>query len=394
MKTWSFTDTIRACYAGYITQAIVNNLSPLLFVLFMNRYGIPLEKITFLTTFNFLTQLCVDMIAAKYTDRVGYRTCAVAAHIFSAGGLVCLALLPGMFRDPFAGLFVSCILYAIGGGLIEVIISPIVEASPSENKAAAMSLLHSFYCWGSLAVILISTLVLRFAGQEHWQILPLLWALLPAVNAVIFTRVPIHTLTAKDEGMGIRELFQNGLFQLFFILMIASGASELSMSQWASAFAEKGLQVSKTAGDIAGPCFFALLMGLSRLFYGKYGEKIDLLKYIRFSCVLCIVSYLLAALSPSPVIALFGCGLCGLSVGILWPGVFSLASARLPKGGTAMFALLALAGDVGCSAGPTLVGQAASFFGNDLRIGLLTAGLFPVILLLMSTKLSKGQQDI
>ena len=389
MKTYDFKDTIHACYTGYITQAIVNNLSPLLFVLFMDRFSITLEKITFLTTLNFFTQLCVDLLSARFTDRVGYRTCAVAAHVFSFAGLVSMAVLPMKMADPFTGLLIACILYAVGGGLIEVIISPIVEASPSEHKASAMSLLHSFYCWGSLAVILISTLVLRAAGSAHWQILPLLWSLVPLVNTYVFTRVPINTLTEKDEGMTIRQLFGTKLFLLFFVLMIASGASELSMAQWASAFAEKGLHISKTAGDIAGPCFFALMMGITRVFYGKYGEKIDLLLFIRCSCVLCIAAYLIASCVQVPQIALLGCGLCGLSVGILWPGVFSLASERLPKGGTAMFALLALAGDIGCTAGPTLVGQMAGLLGENLKLGLLTAVIFPVILLVAGFRLNK-----
>lgn len=394
MKTYDFTDTIHACYIGYITQAIVNNLAPLLFVLFMDRYGISLEKITFLTTFNFLTQLCVDLLSAKFVDRIGYRTSAVAAHVFCMCGLVLLAVLPSVFTNAFPGLLTACIFYAVGGGLIEVIISPIVEASPSEHKASAMSLLHSFYCWGSLAVILCSTLLLRLFGAEHWQILPLVWALVPALNIILFCKVPIRTLNEGKAGMGIRNLLHSPLFLVFFVLMIASGASELAMSQWASAFAEKGLGVSKTIGDLAGPCMFALLMGCSRLYYGKMGEKLDLLKYIRISSLLCLASYLLASLSANPVIALCGCGLCGLSVGILWPGVFSLASQHMPKGGTAMFALLSLAGDLGCTAGPTLVGQVSAACNGSLTSGLCCAVVFPLVLIIALALLGKTGKQV
>ncbi|MBR4163096.1 MAG: MFS transporter [Solobacterium sp.] len=385
-----YQSTIYACYLGYITQAIVNNLAPLLFVLFIDRFSLSLGTITLLTTFNFFTQLCVDILSAKFVDRIGYRVCAVAAHVFCSLGLLCLAVLPGLFQNAFIGLLISCILYAIGGGLIEVIISPIVEACPSEHKASAMSLLHSFYCWGSVSVILISTLVLKMIGHTHWQILPVIWACIPFFNAIWFTKVPILTLVSKEEGMSIKELLSSKLFWLFFFAMIASGASELSMSQWASAFAEKGLHVSKTMGDICGPCFFAVLMGLSRVFYGKNGEKINLMKFIQYSSLLCVGSYLLCVFSPSPLFSLLGCGLCGLSVGIMWPGVFSLAASKMPKGGTAMFALLALAGDVGCTCGPTLVGRVADLFQDNLKTGFLFAMCFPVVLYICIIILKKA----
>ena len=245
--------TIFACYAGYITQAIVNNLSPLLFVIFRDTFDLPLSEITLLITINFLIQLCVDCLSAVFVDKIGYRKCIVAAHVFAVAGLASLAILP-FIMPPFAGLLVSVFLYAVGGGLIEVLISPIVEACPTDNKASVMSLLHSFYCWGTVAVILLSTLFLTLAGRENWQILALLWAVFPLVNAVFFTQVPIAPLTEEGEGMKTRELFKSGLFWIFVVLMVASGASEQAMSQWASAFAELGLGVSKTVGDLAGPC--------------------------------------------------------------------------------------------------------------------------------------------
>ncbi len=383
MKKFTYKNTITTCYLGYITQAIVNNLAPLLFIIFRDSFGIPLSRITLLITLNFLIQLVVDFLSAKFVDRIGTRVCIVAAHAFCAAGLVCMAVLP-FVMNPFAGLLISVLLYAVGGGLIEVLISPIVEACPTENKASVMSLLHSFYCWGTVAVIVISTLFLQLAGHDNWRILAVLWALLPLYNMFMFTQVPIYSLTEEGEGMTIKQLFSSGTFWLFFVLMIASGACEQGMSQWASAFAESGLHVSKTVGDLAGPCMFSILMGTSRVFYSKMSEKIDLLKFIIASGFLCMLSYAAASLSPSPVLSLVGCALCGLSVGILWTGVFSIASVEFPKGGVAMFALLALAGDLGCSGGPTLVGAVSSFLGDNLKSALIFGEVFPVALIICS----------
>ena len=381
---YRYRATIYASYFGYITQAIVNNLAPLLFVVFQSTFSIPLEKITFLITLNFCIQLVVDLVSAKFVDRIGYRICIVAAHILAAAGLIGLAAFPALFRDPYHGILAAIFLYAVGGGLIEVLISPIVEACPTDNKASVMSLLHSFYCWGTVGVIALSTGFLALFGTAHWRWLTCLWAVVPIVNGIVFTRVPLGTLTAEGEGYSIRKLFSMKLFWLFAILMVAAGASEQAMSQWASAFAEKGLGVSKALGDLAGPCLFSVLMGLARVFYAKFGEKIDLTVAMIGSSLLCIGAYLLAALAPWPLLALVGCGLCGLSVGILWPGIFSVASARIPKGGTAMFALLALAGDLGCSGGPTAVGLIAGAFGDRLQAGLLFAPVFPLALIVCS----------
>lgn len=377
-RQWRHTQY--ASYFGYITQAIVNNLAPLLFLIFQDVYQIPLEKITLLVTANFCIQLAVDLIAARFVDKIGYRPCIVAAHLFAAAGLAGLGLFPRFFPDPFAGLLAAVFLYAVGGGLIEVLISPIVEACPTDNKASVMSLLHSFYCWGSVGVILLSTVFLGLFGKGSWTALALLWALLPLANALAFTRVPIAHLTEEGESLPMRKLFSMKLFWFFAALMFAAGACELSMSQWASAFAESGLGVSKTVGDLAGPCFFAALMGLSRVAYAKFGERLNLLNTQVVCGLVCACAYLLAGLAPHPALSLLGCGLCGLSVGILWPGTFSVASRSCPKGGTAMFALLALFGDLGCSGGPTFVGMVSGLWGGQLKVGLLFAVVFPVFL--------------
>ncbi len=378
-----YKSTIRACFAGYVVQAVVNNFVPLLFLTFQSQYGIPLSQVTLLITINFALQLAVDGVSVFFIDRIGYRAAAVIAHICAALGLVGLAFLPDLLPSPFAGLLLSVLLYALGGGLLEVIVSPIVESCPSDHKAQTMSILHSFYCWGSAGVIVISTLFLKIFGASSWKILAAIWALLPLANCFVFTKVPLAPLVAEGgTGMHIGQLFRSRVFWVIMLMMLCAGASEQTVSQWASTFAEKGLGVSKAVGDLAGPTVFALLMATSRLLYGKFGAKIDLNKAMMASALLCVVSYLLIGLTNSPVLGLVGVGLCGLAVGIFWPGTFSTAAASLRGGGTAMFALMALAGDLGCSGGPTLAGAIAGAFGDNLRLGILCAVAFPALMIL------------
>lgn len=376
----SFKTTITACFAGYVVQAVINNFVPLLFVTLQHSYEIPLNRITMLVTINFAVQLLVDLASVLFVDRIGYRASIVLAHGCSAAGLVLLTVLPDLLPDAFAGILISVIVYAIGGGLIEVLISPIMESCPTDNKEAAMSLLHSFYCWGHVGVVLVSTAFFVLAGIENWRILACVWAVIPVANAIVFLQAPMAPLIAEGEkGMPVWDLFRNKTFWFLMLMMICAGASEQSVSQWASTFAESGLGVSKAVGDLAGPMAFAVLMGSARAFYGKFGEKINLDRFMIGSGILCVFAYLLISLVPLPVVNLIGCALCGLSVGILWPGTFSKAAASLRTGGTAMFALLALGGDLGCSGGPTLVGLASSAAGNNLKIGILTAIIFPVL---------------
>ncbi len=375
--------TVTACYVGYMVQAIVNNFAPLLFLTFHNTYNIPMTQITLLITFNFLLQLCVDFLAAGVVDKIGYRPCLIFAHLFSAMGLIGLAILPGLMPSAFLGLLLSVLIYALGGGLLEVLVSPVMEALPTKNKEKMMSLLHSFYCWGHVGVVLLSTLFFTLAGIENWRYLSILWALVPLCNMVAFMKVPIVPLVEEGEmGYSILELLRIPLFWILVLLMICSGASEQAVSQWASTFAEEALQVSKTFGDLAGPMFFAILMGTSRALYGKFGEKFDLKKTMAASAFLCIFAYLLIVFSPLPLLSLLGCGICGFSVGIFWPGTFSIASASMKRSGTALFALLALAGDVGCAGGPTFAGFISGAFGDNLKAGILAAILFPMGMLL------------
>ena len=378
-----YNKTITACFVGYIVQAVVNNFTPLLFLFFQKNYHVPLSQITLLVTFNFGIQLLVDLLSVGFIDKIGYRASMVTAHVLSAVGLVLLTVLPDILPVPFAGILIAVMIYAVGGGLLEVLVSPVVEACPSDNKEKAMSMLHSFYCWGHAGVVLVSTLFFHVVGIENWKILAMIWALIPVGNAFVFARVPIAPLIEDGEpGLGLKELFRLKVFWILLVMMICAGASEQAVSQWASTFAEKGLGISKAAGDLAGPMAFAVLMGTSRLFYGRYGERIHLDHFMVYSSLLCILSYLGISIFPVPQLSLIACAVCGLSVGIMWPGTFSKASAALPKGGTAMFALLALGGDIGCSGGPTLVGMVSGAFGDNLKKGVFAGIIFPVLLLI------------
>lgn len=389
----NYRKTKTACYLGFVTQAIAANFAPLLFLKFHNDYNISLGNIALISTCFFFTQLLVDLFCAKFVDKIGYRICIVASEVCSAAGLIGLAFLPDILPNPFTGILCSVIVYAIGSGLIEVLGSPIVEACPFENKEATMSLLHSFYCWGAVGTILISTLFFLLFGMDSWKWLAVLWALIPTCNIYNFATCPIEHLVEEGNGMSIRELFQKPLFWISVCLMICSGASELAMAQWASAYAEAALGLSKAIGDLTGPCMFAVTMGISRVIFGKYGDRIDLMKFMTGSGILCVVCYLLTSLSSNPLIGLIGCIVCGFSVGIMWPGTISISSKKFPLGGTAMFALLAMAGDLGGSIGPGIVGYITQAAGDNIRIGMSVGLVFPVILLVMLFILSIEKHD-
>lgn len=383
MTALNYQKTKIACYLGFITQAISANFAPLLFLKFHHDYQISLGNIAWISTGFFFTQLLIDLFCAKFVDRIGYRVCVVASEVCSASGLIGLAFLPEILPNPLAGILCSVILYAMGSGLIEVLCSPIIEACPFDNKEATMSLLHSFYCWGAVGTILISTIFFLIFGIENWKWLAVLWAIIPIVNIYNFATCPIEYLVDEENGMEVTELFRKPLFWIAICLMICSGASELAMAQWASAYAEAALGLSKTIGDLAGPCMFAVAMGISRVIFGKYGERIDLMKFMASSGILCVICYFLTALSSNPILGLIGCIVCGFSVGIMWPGTISISSKEFPMGGTAMFALLAMAGDLGGSIGPGIVGRVTQSAGNNIQVGMGVGLVFPFILLIM-----------
>lgn len=380
-KQKNYKKTLVACYLGFVTQAITANFTPLLFLTFKNTYGIGFEKIALIPMVFYFTQLLIDFAAAKFVDKIGYRVCVVSSQVLSAAGLVLMAVLPELLPVPFAGILIAVVLYAIGSGLVEVLVSPIVEACPFENKGGMMSLLHSFYCWGAVAVILGSTLFFTVFGIENWKILTVLWAIIPFWNAFNFMFCPIERLVEEDQRMRTSQLLKLPLFWLLILLMICAGASEASMAQWASAFTESAMGVSKTVGDLAGPCLFAVFMGISRILYGKMSKKLDLTKTMLACGGLCVACYLMASLSAIPIIGLAGCALCGVSVGIMWPGTISISSQKCPRGGTAMFAFLALAGDLGATVSPSLVGGISNMAGGNLKAGLFAATAFPLLLI-------------
>lgn len=397
-KTQNFKSTVFACYRGYITQGIVNNLSPLFFVLFQNKFGISYSLISALILCNFVTQVITDMLSVKYVDRIGYRKSAVFAHALAFLGLVMQGALPNVLPAPYVGLVLATIVNGVGGGLIEVIISPIVDSCPGDAKASAMSLLHSFYCWGQVGVVLITTLLLRLIGEDLWFIIPILWSLLPLYNLFRFLKVPLMPTVPEEEKTPLKTLFTSKIFLVALLLMLCAGASELAMSQWSSLFAERALGVTKVIGDLLGPCLFAVFMGIGRTIYGVWGEKIHLTGAMVFCAALCILCYLGTALFENPWLSLLSCALCGFSVSLMWPGTFSLTSAAYPKGGTAMFGILAVLGDVGCSVGPALMGAVsgavsgnaniAASFPNltadqlGLKSGMLFSAVFPAFILI------------
>ncbi len=392
-KKTNYKKTLIACYLGFVTQAITANFAPLLFLTFKNTYGITLPQIAMIPLVFYLTQLIVDLAATKFADKIGYRTCVVLSQILSAVGLILMAILPEMLPSPFMGILISVVLYAIGSGLIEVLVSPIVDACPFENQEGTMSLLHSFYCWGAVGVIVGSTLFFLLFGVENWKILTIIWALVPLYNTFNFISCPIERLTPDGQSMGIKKLLRTPLFWLMIILMVCSGASEATMAQWASAFTESAIGVSKTIGDLAGPCSFAVFMGISRMLYGKSSEKLNLTKVMLGCGILCACCYLLASLSALPILGLAGCALCGLAVGIMWPGSISLSSKKCPRGGTAMFAFLALAGDLGAMVSPSMVGTLSEMAGGNLKSGLLVATIFPIVLVFVLLILNKNKPN-
>lgn len=403
----TYKNTMYACYTGFITQAIVNNLAPLLFIIFQDKYDISFEMLGRLILINFGTQIAADFFAMRYADRIGHRKAAVAAHFFCALGLISLSILPNILPSPYTGLMIAVMIYAVGGGFIEVMVSPIMDSLPGEAKSSSMSLLHSFYCWGQMAVVLITTLLLKILGPDAWIILPVMWSVIPIYNMFQFMKVPLMPPVAEKEKMPLRQLFGARTFVLALLLMMCAGSSELAMSQWSSLFAEKGLQVPKLVGDLLGPCLFALFMGIGRTIYGTFGHRIHLKKALLGSGTLCVICYAVTVFVQIPIISLLGCALCGLSVSLMWPGTLSLTAEAFPKGGTAMFGLLAVFGDVGASIGPWMAGlvsdlaqQSHKLFAMGqaygmapdqigLKTGLLSAIIFPIMLIVSLIMLKK-----
>lgn len=388
----SYTVTKTCCYFGYVCQAICINLLPMLFIMFVENYGIGYERLGRLVLISFLTQLAGDFFTLRFIDRIGYRKVVVLAHIMAFVGLLLLSAVAFLPINVYYGLLFAVPIYSLGAGIIEVAISPIVEYMPTKNKAAQMSMLHSAYSWGQVAVVGL-TVVLWSVLHLPWYLLPVIWAAVPLFNILGFTFVPLPEIPIGEEQNGKRGLLHTPRFLLMLILMVCVGAAELTMTQWVSLFAESGLKVSKTVGDLLGLCMFGVLMGVGRLVYGFC--KLPLRRSMLVCGIGCVVCYLTASLVPSGIIALAACALCGLSVSLMWPGTYSLAAREFPLGGTSMFAMLAIAGDIGCSAGPWLTGLVSDIlvptFGNAfaLKAGVFIGAFFAAGVVIMLIKLKK-----
>ena len=386
----NYKATIGAAFLGYITQAILLNFPPLLYIFFQDDYGLSLSQVSFLITANIIVELVVDVIVSKIAARVGYRPLILLATALATLGLTSMFVFPMIIENKFVALVLSMMLCGAGGGIMEVLISPIVEACPTKNKSGMMSLLHSFYCWGQAAVVLFSTIFFLIFGLENWMYVAIFWTSVPLICMFLFSRAPIYMLEEENShAPSVFVLFKNKVFWVLVLMMICAGASELAMAQWASAFAETviGNSELKWLTDLLGPCLFAICMGCARVFYAKKSEKIDLTKGIFLSSLICIASYLIAIFSPFPALSLVGCALCGIGAGIMWPGSFSIASEKMPSGGVMMFGFLALAGDFGCLAGPSLAGQISALFDDNLKVGLGVSIIFPLTLAIICATL-------
>ena len=385
--TLSAKHTKLAGYIGYLTQALIINFPPLLFITFINTYDISISMISTLIGTSFIVQLLVDAFAAKFSTKLNLRKTMITALILASVGISSYAFLPDIMPSPFIGLFISTLISSIGAGFVEVLVSPIIEACPTDGKSAAMSILHSFYAWGHAGIIILSTIFFKLVGLDHWRLLACMWAVIPLIGMLAFSVVPIYKLAidADDGALAKRHkpAWRSGIFIVFFVIMVCAGAAEQAMAQWASTFAESGLGVQKEIGDILGPCAFGLFMGVSRVIYAKFSHIFDLRNYIFYSSIVCVFAYLVAAISPSPILSLIGCALCGLSSGMMWPGTYSLATSRIPNMGMQVFALLALGGDLGCALGPAAAGWIAEFFGNDLKIAFAISAIFPLIIVFL-----------
>ena len=392
-RTMNYKHTLRASYIGYIVQSLINTFVPLLFVTFQTQYEVSLTQISILIMANFGAQIVLDFFAAMLADRIGYRPCVMLAHFLACGGLIGIAFLPEAFANPFIGLLIPVIIYGAGGGLTEVLLTPIVQACPIPNKDQTISMLHSFYCWGSVIVILGSSAFFALAGIDHWKILAICWAMLPLFNAFYYSRVPMYKLVAEEEKMPFKALATTGIFWLLMIFMFCAGSCEMAIAQWASDFAEEGLHVSKVIGDLLGPCTFGALKGVERLMYAKKGDKIPLWGFMLACSIVCAGCYIVLGLAGSATVSLIACAVAGFVGGVMWPGTFTIAAHVFPKGGTALFGFLALFGDVGCGLGPMITGAISDAFGGDLKVGFLFGTSFAILMIIGMLVLAARSRD-
>ncbi len=376
-----YKHTIRACYAGTFTMSLVSNLTPLLFVILMDSFGLTFEQVGRLTLVNFMTQIAADLVFSKPVDKWGVRPFVAGGHFLCTIGLVLFALAP-MYapHNTYIWFMVSTVLFSCGGGLLELLLSPIVQAIPGDEKARAMSMLHSFYAWGFILVVVLTTTALGVFGSANWPLIMITWAILPLATGIAFLKVPLAPQVSEEQRTRTGVLLSSAFFVVVVLGIAAGGAAEVSMSQWISAFTERALGLSKQMGDLVGVCMFALFLGIGRASYGKWGGKTDVTTLMLWGAVGSVLCFLGAALIPNPILAMACCAANGLCVSLLWPGSIVTAAARFPLAGASMFAILAAGGDVGAAFGPWAVGAVADVVPSGLRGGLLVGTIYPAIM--------------
>lgn len=384
-----YTVTKITCYIGYVVQAVINNFLPILFIVFQDIYGLGYEKLARLIAVNFITQIITDFLTPKIVNKIGYRKAIILCQAAATTGLLMLGILPRFVSNVYPVIIFSIIVYAFGSGLIEVLFSPVIEHLPIDNKSGNMSLLHSFYCWGQAFTIIVTTALVSFFGYKGWANIPLVWAVLPFIDMLLFIKAPIVEPKEDEKEQGFKELFKNRKFKLYMLMMLCAGASEIAMAEWASMFAQQSLGVSKVIGDLTGPCLFAIFMGLGRIWYAAVSNKISFTKAIIVLNSICAVCYLGVAFCKISVLALVFCAVCGFTVSISWPGIYSLGAETFPKGNAVMYSTFALCGDMGCCLGPWVLGFVAEFFG--LNAGFAVATVFPITM--VATALLVNKKD-
>lgn len=382
-----YRSTKLACYVGYIVQAVINNFLPILFIALQDVYELSYEKLARLIVFNFVTQMVTDLITPKIVEKTGYKKAAVICHGAAALGLALLGILP-RFIPPYSGIIISIIVYAFGSGLIEVLVSPIIEMLPTTDKSGNMSILHSFYCWGQAFTIIVTTFLVKVFGYGNWTIIPLVWAVLPFINMFFFMRVPVVEPEKEKKNAGFKELVRNRRFLIYMVMMLCAGATEIAMAEWASMFVQKALGVSKVVGDLTGPCAFALFMGIGRMWYAAVAKRVNFRKTLIILSTLCFICYVVVAVCNIPWVSLIFCAICGFTVSISWPGIYSAGAEEFPDGSSVMYSVFAMCGDTGCCLGPWALGIVADSFG--LNTGFAVTSVFAVIMIIAVLLLGKS----
>lgn len=393
--------TTISCFVGIFAQAVIINLAALLFMPLMRLHGLTYVQLGTLVAVNFSVQVGSDLVFSGLIDRIGFRRLVLPACLVGSLGLFLFALAPVLLPGRvFAGLLAATAVYSAAGGLLEVLLSPIVNAIPNEEKGAAMSLLHSFYAWGQMATIILTTLFLFLVGERHWQWMVGFWALLPLANFLLFLKAPFPPSVPEEHRLNMGDLILKPFCLLAFAAIFFGASAEVLMNQWTSAFMERALLLPKLTGDLFGMCGFALMLGLGRAWHGKYGARFDISKALVAMSALAVLCYLVVALAPGSWPGLLACMVCGFATSLLWPGTLIVASERYPLAGAWMFALLAAAGDVGAGLGPWFTGwvvdhaidTAAALrleqwlgIGGEqaaLRLGILAGTIAPLLALL------------